>query len=104
MDTIELNVVIFEDGDLWVAQGIEFDIAARADKPSNLPRAFERALVANLATAHTLGHVALTGIPAAPQRYRELFEQAHFDLKGRDRSIAPPQGIRIGEVRFAEAN
>jgi len=63
MNTIER--VIFEDGDLWVAQGIEVDIAARADKPSNLPRAFERALVANLATVHALGHDALTGIPAS---------------------------------------
>jgi hypothetical protein len=104
MDTIELNVVVFEDGDLWVAQAIEFDIAARADKPSKLPRAFERALVANLATNHSFGRQALSGIPPAPQRYRALFEQAEFDLKGRGRPIAPPEGIRIGDVRLAEVN
>jgi hypothetical protein len=104
MDTIELNVVFFEDGDLWVAQAVEFDIAARADKPSQLPRAFERALTANLATNHSLGRKALAGIPPAPARYRELFERADFDLKGRGRPIAPPAGIRIGDVRLAEAS
>jgi hypothetical protein len=104
MDTIELNVVVFEDGDLWVAQAIEFDIAARADKRSKLPRAFERALVANLTTNHALGRDALEGIPPAPQRYRELFEHAQFDLRDRGHSFAPPQGIRIGDVRLAEAN
>ena len=104
MDTIELNVVVFEDGDLWVAQGIEFDIAARADKPSKLPRAFERALAANLATNHALGREALSGIPSAPPRYRELFERAQFNLKGRGRPIVPPEGIRIGDLRLAEAN
>ena len=102
METIELNVVVFEDGDIWVAQGIEFDIAARANKTSELPRAFERALVANLATNHALGH-ALNRIPPAPQRYWELFEKAQFDLKNRGPSFAPPEGIKIGDVRLAEA-
>jgi hypothetical protein len=102
MDTIEVNVVVFEDGDLWVAQGIEFDIAARADKASKLPRAFERALVANLATNHALGRDALDKIPPAPQRYRELFDKAQFDLKNRGRSIASPEGIKIGDFRLAE--
>jgi hypothetical protein len=103
MDTIKLNVVVFEDGDLWVAQGIEVDIAARADKASKLPRAFERALVANLATNHALGRDGISRIPPAPQRYRELFDHAQFDLKDRGRSIAPPQGVKIGDVRLAEA-
>jgi hypothetical protein len=54
LDPIRLNVVVYEDGDLWVAQAIEFDIAARADKVSKITRAFERALVANLAVIMTL--------------------------------------------------
>jgi hypothetical protein len=41
MEPIKLDVVVYEDGDLWVAQAIQFDIAARADKLTKIPRAFE---------------------------------------------------------------
>ena len=103
MDPIELNVVFYEEGDLWVAQAIEFDIAARADKPSKLPRAFERAVMANLVANQELGRQRLEGIPAAPRRFRELFESAHFNLRERGGQTAPPPGIKIGDFRLAEA-
>jgi hypothetical protein len=98
MDPIELNVVFYEDGDLWVAQAIEFDIAARADKPSKLPRAFERAVMANLVANQELGRQRLEGIPAAPQRFRELFESAHFNLR-EHRAAAGNQNRRLSPRR-----
>jgi hypothetical protein len=35
MDPIELNVVFYEDGDLWVAQAIEFDMLLARISPRN---------------------------------------------------------------------
>jgi hypothetical protein len=102
MDTISLNVVFYEDGDLWVAQAIEYDIAARASALSKLPRAFERAVIASLAINHELGRPTLEGIGPAPQAFRDLFEKAHFSLSERDGTISPPAGIEIGDFRLAE--
>ena len=104
MNTIEVSVVVYEDGDLWVAQGIEFDIAARAPNISLLPRAFERALIANFAATHAVGRTGFAGIGPAPREFREMFERAHFDISERDGGISPPQGIKIGNVRLAEAS
>ena len=78
MDPIAPNVVFYEDGDFWVAQAIEFDIAARADKPSKLPRAFERAVTGEPCRQSRTGRQRLEGISAAPERFRELFELSAF--------------------------
>src|ERR1700733_2304681 len=102
MDTIKLNVVVYEDGDLWVAQAIEFDIAARADKPSKLPRAFERALVANLSINHELGRVGLERIAPAPPEFRDMFEKARRKPSEIDGEMLAPHGFEIGDVRLAE--
>jgi hypothetical protein len=102
MDAIELNVVVYEDGDLWVAQAIEYDIAVRADKASKLPRAFERAVVANLAINNELDRNALDGIRPAPPEFREMFEKAKFNLSERNGGTSWPRGIKIGDVRLAE--
>ena len=79
MDPIELNVAFYEEGDLWVAQAIEFDIAARADRPSKLPRAFERAVMANLVANQELGRPA-PGRDSQPPRdaSASLFESSAF--------------------------
>jgi hypothetical protein len=103
MDRIDINAVVFHDGDHWVAQCIEFDIAARADEPGKLPRAIERALVANLAMNRELGRLGLDGIEPAPPQFRELFERAPFDLSKRNGEIRSPEGVRIRDLRLAEA-
>jgi hypothetical protein len=102
MDTIKLNVVVYEDGDQWVAQAIEFDIAARADKASKLPRAFERALVANLSINHELGRANLDQIAPAPPEFRDMFEKARLKLSERDGTMPAPQGFEIEAFRLAE--
>jgi hypothetical protein len=102
LETVNLSVVVYEDGDLWVAQAIEFDIAVRADKPSKLPRAFERAVVANLAINHELGKNALEGIPPAPSEFRELFERASLTITERAERPTISNGVRIGDMRLAE--
>lgn len=71
MDSIKLNVLVYEDGDLWVAQAIEADIVATADSLADLPRATERAIVANMAANTKMGRSGLDGIPPAPAEFRE---------------------------------
>jgi hypothetical protein len=102
VEPLTINVVVFQDGDLWVAQAIEYDISARADSLPKLPHAFERALVANLSVNHELGRYGLDRIPSAPTRYREMFEAADLDIKPRAPSTMKAP-VKIEEMRVAEA-
>ncbi len=93
---------MYEDGDLWVAQAIEFDIAARADKLTKLPRAFERALAANLAMNQELGRAGFGRIDPAPPEFREMFDKAHLKLSNAEGRTSSPLGFEIGDIRLAE--
>jgi hypothetical protein len=73
---IEVSVVAFQEGELWVAQCVEYDIAAFAKSLPELSKAFERAMAANLCVNADLGRNALDGVPAAPERFRQLFDKA----------------------------
>jgi hypothetical protein len=101
---IEVSVVAFQDGDVWVAQCVEYDIAAFAKSLAELPKAFERAVAANLCVNADLGQNGMDGIPAAPERYRVLFDAADMTLTSRkapSRSHRPP--VKIRDLRLAVA-
>ena len=76
MEILGLSVLVYEDGDVWVAQAIEADIMASADSPDELPRAIKRAIVANIAVNTELGRNGLDGIPPAPPEFREQYEKS----------------------------
>ncbi len=101
---IEVSVVAFQQGELWVAQCVEYDIAAFSKTFTDLPRAFERAVAANICVNADLGREGLEGIPAAAKRYRDMFEASNYDLRARSK---PPQAkkqpVRIRDLRVAEA-
>ncbi len=44
---VDVRVVFYKDANTWVAQCIEYDIAAFAETLKDLPRAIERAIAAN---------------------------------------------------------
>jgi hypothetical protein len=76
-----INAVAFREGDIWVIQGIEYDIVAHADDVAKLTHAFTRAVLANIAVGKQLGKTALEGIGPAPARFREVFELAEFEIR-----------------------
>ena len=80
---IDVRAVLYEDGGVWVAQCIEYDIAAFAETLSALPRAFERAVAANLSANADIGRKGLEGIPPAPKRFAALYEGSFLDVKPR---------------------
>jgi hypothetical protein len=101
---LKIDVVAFMDRDgNWIAQGIQYDIAARAPSPLGLREAFQRQLLANLALNARLGREGLDGVPPAPDRFRALFEAAKEQLI----SVSPPAASRRGreeiDMRLAEA-
>lgn len=103
-DRIEVNVVAFQEGELWVAQCVEYDIAAFAKSLPELPRALERAVAANICANADLGRHALVGVPPAPPRFKQMFDQSHLDLKERfETGVRAALPVRIRDLRVVEA-
>jgi hypothetical protein len=103
--SIHIDVVAFVDRDgTWIAQGIQYDIAAHARSPGGLREAFMRQLAANLALNSHLGRETLEGIPPAPARFKALFEHAKEQLTPLAPPPSPPRPIREQiDMRLVEA-
>ncbi|HUG63231.1 MAG TPA: hypothetical protein VMP03_15395 [Methylomirabilota bacterium] len=78
--SLHVNAVVFREGEAWVIQGVEYDIVAHAVELTDLVRAFERAVVANLVVSAHLGRAPLEGVPPASSRFRAMLEQAEQKL------------------------
>ncbi|MCW5695169.1 MAG: hypothetical protein KIS96_00395 [Bauldia sp.] len=76
-----MNALVFRDGDHWIAQGLEFDIAAQASSLDDIHGAFFKALAANAAASIELGLEPFEGIGAAPQRFWSMWEAARLRLE-----------------------
>jgi hypothetical protein len=77
---ITVSAVAWQEGDQWIAQGIEYDIVAHAGDVSSLPKAFMQAVVENVVISVHLGREPLQGIKQAPEKFRELYEHAETSL------------------------
>ena len=78
---LQMNAVAFREGELWVIQGVEYDIAAHADDVALLPDAFIRAVMDNICITKQLGRDMLEGVPAAPHKYAEMYAQAAVEMR-----------------------
>lgn len=74
--TLEIRVLVLREGDSYVAQCLEFDIAAQGKTIPEVNRAFELTLKGQVALDLQKGKRPFEGIPRAPERYWEIFEKA----------------------------
>ena len=75
-----INVIAYQEGDVWIAQGIEFDIVARANSPDAVPAAFSKAFAKTAAISHQLYGAPFTGVGRAPARFKGMFDNAQAQL------------------------
>jgi len=76
-----IRAVLFQEGDWWVAQCLDYDIATQAKKMAELYYELERILVGHIVVAQEHGIAPFTGIPRAPKRYWDLFRDALVKLE-----------------------
>jgi hypothetical protein len=88
------NAVAYECDGVWLVQGIEWDIRARAASEEDAPAAFLRAVRERIALDEHLGRKPLQGLRAAPPQFVEMFESAR-----RNRRRASNDGDEV-EVRL----
>ena len=79
-DGLIINVIAYQEGDTWIAQGIEFDIVARARTPDAVPEAFSKAVAKTIVVALELHGKPFAGIGKAPDRFQAMFDGAHARL------------------------
>lgn len=101
MSTIHISAVAFREGDVWVAQGIEYDIAVHAADLEGLSSAVSRAVAENAFITQHLGRGPMEGIGPAPEQYRKWFEEAAIELRPVHGSAARDEIAEI-EMRLLE--
>jgi hypothetical protein len=78
----ELRVVVFKDGDMYVAQCLEHDICAQAADIKSLRSRIDAAIDAERDHARRLGKALSDTVDSAPKHYFEMWEKswgAHQD-------------------------
>ncbi len=102
---ISVRVVFFQEDETWVAQCLEYDIAAFAKRMRDLPKAFNRAIAANVCANHDMGREGLEGIPPAPQRYRRMVKDGAFrrDPRAGEFEFGVSMPVKVRKLFFADA-
>lgn len=95
--TFELSVLFIQGRESWVAQCLEYDIAAQGKTFSDVKRAFERTFIGQVMLDIKSGKEPLCGIPKAPDIYWERFARSER-LKDEERFRLPdnmPPGFMV---------
>jgi hypothetical protein len=84
---MRLDVLVTKQADWWVAQCLQYDLAAQAKTLADLRYAFEHALVAHVIVSIEKKVEPFDSLPSAPRKYWDAWERA---LPVETERIAPP--------------
>jgi len=82
--TTKLSVLVFRDDGIWIAQVLEYDIAAQAHTLKDVKYELEKLLVGHIAASLENGLVPFVNTPAAPPELWDMFNNAEDWLAPRD--------------------
>ena len=77
----KLRVVVFQEGDYWVAQCVEHDIGAFGKTFDDMVSHFKLAFQLELAESIARHGEPLSGIDPAPSYFEDMWERRSSDLK-----------------------
>lgn len=80
-EPIRLRIVAFQDGDMWVAQCLEYDIATQADSMDTLVARMDDTLCAEAEYTNEQHGEPFAGLDPAPDLFNVMFETATAALK-----------------------
>jgi hypothetical protein len=79
-DSHQLRVIMFRDGNQWVAQCLEYDIGAQAQDLETLEARLGVALDVEFETSLEVHGVPFAGINPAPPHFHEMWGRAQAPL------------------------
>lgn len=88
-----ISAVLFEEGDWWSAQCLEYDIAAQAKTLNDLLYELQRVLVSHICIAEELGRKPFEGLEPAPQKFWNLFQRSHARIEMEDSPFRLPEAV-----------
>jgi hypothetical protein len=71
-----LNAVLYKEGDWWVAQCVDHDIATQARTVDQLYGEYERLIVGHIVASMAAGTQPFANTPKPPTHFRRMFESA----------------------------
>lgn len=80
MEKTSLRAVIYRQGDNWIAQGLEYDIAEFGPTMKEALDGFIDALMATAMRSAKASSEPFANIPSAPHRFFEMFDEAGLPL------------------------
>jgi hypothetical protein len=81
MNALNISAVLFQEGEWWTAQCLEYDIAAQAKTLPELRHELERVIVSHLVVSDELGRPAFANIGPAPQRFWKMYASSNMRLE-----------------------
>ena len=103
MDQIAVKAVIFKDeGGLWVASCVDYDIVATAKTPEAVMKSLIRTVASNVCVNMELGKRGLENIPPAPERIRSLYEAGKLSIRVEE-PLPSNNFVRLDDARLVEA-
>ena len=100
MATINIRVVVFQEGDAWVAQALEYDLGAQAADLKSLERRFAMTLRVELEESLRRGGVPFGGIDPAPEYFQKLWDGDSPEPKFRASGSMTPSGTNAPPVGY----
>ena len=71
-----IRAVVFREGDWWIIQVLEYDLATQVRRLEDVPGEFRRLLLGQMEANATLGVEPFYGFSKAPRRFWTMYEQA----------------------------
>lgn len=73
----KVSAVIFREGDYWVAQVLEYDLATQARSLKDLQYGLQRTLIGHIVASTEADQIPFERLAPAPKRYWEMFATAY---------------------------
>lgn len=81
MDRYAISVLLFQEGERWSAQCLQYDIAAQAATLPELHYEIQRVLVGHMVVSKELGVDPFESLGAAPQKFWDMYLQSHLRVE-----------------------
>jgi hypothetical protein len=77
---LNIKAVLFQEGEWWCAQCLEYDISAQAPTLTELRYELDRVLISHVCASMQEGRKPFEGLDRAPQKFWKMYENAEFTL------------------------
>jgi hypothetical protein len=87
MGSLVINAVAFPEGNLWIAQCLEYDFVSCARAKDDLSAALLRQVSGQIRVDLANGHEPFFGFKPAPARYWRMLEEAQLQSQRCERRV-----------------